>query len=44
MIGTKTMSEFVQLNRGDGTAPPSKAPLGMSWSAFGDQDLFALNH
>ena len=37
----KALSAFLQLNGGDGTAPASKAPSGMSWSAVGDQDLLA---
>lgn len=45
MIRIKTVGEFLQLNGGGrGTAPPSKAPLGMSWSAFVDRGLFALKH
>ena len=39
----KALSEFLQLNVGDSTVPASKAPLGRSWSAVGDQDLLAAD-
>lgn len=39
----KALSEFLQVNVGDGTVPASKAPLGRRCSAVGDQDLLAAD-